>query len=237
MRRIFQFGVTLGLLGAVASLPLAAQVVHSPQVPLHHKQHADDLSWLWEFTRPAPDGDENRLANDPRFRALLRQTFTAPQGFWGTGKNAAEAAQEYLGGPPGRVIADENRYLSADACVQHFCPNRGLLWADLGVPHPLLVFAAIDWISDNKTTAQADASYSMWVFSNRPLEPAHLPAALIRSVARWTAQPSSGSEQLENITRVFLVDPDGTPHPLTPSAIGAHNSLPPETTTDMKVPS
>ena len=72
----------------------------------------------------------------------------------------------------------------------------------------------------------------MWVFSNQTLDPAHLPAALVRSIRRWTNQPSSGSTDLQNITRVFLVDPDGTPHQLTPSDIGAHNSLPAETHTD-----
>jgi hypothetical protein len=72
----------------------------------------------------------------------------------------------------------------------------------------------------------------MWVFPNHALDAEHVPAALTRSIARWTSQPSSGSNELQNITRVFLVDPDGTPHPVTPSAIGAHNILPEETRTE-----
>ena len=223
--------VTLATLLLPGSASLAAQI-HSPQVTVHRKAKPEDLTWLWAFAQPEPEGRENDLANDPRFRTLLRSSFIAPQSFWGKDKSLAEAAQAFLGGPPGSVIADENRYLSADACVQHFCPDRGLLWIDLGLPHPLLVFTAIDWISENKTTAQSDSTYSMWVFSNRPLDRAHLPPALRHSIARWTAQPSSGSSDLQNITRVFIVDPDGTPHPFSPATIGAHNALPPETVSE-----
>ncbi len=213
--------------------PAAATAqIHSPQINLH-RHHAQDLSWLWQYTEPAPDGNENQLAHDPRLKLLLQQNLTAPQSFWGQNsaqpKPLAEVALDYLGGPPGRVFADGNRYLNADACVAHFCPNRGLLWIDAALPHPLVVFSAIDWISDNRATGDKGSAYTMWVFSNQPLDPTHIPAALTRSIARWTAQPSSGSTVLQNITRVLLVDPDGTPHPISPPTIGAHNSLPSET--------
>ncbi len=226
---------TFVLTNALAPCPAGALQIHSPQVTLHRTPKPADLSWLWSFAEPAPDGRENDLAHDLRFQALLRRDLTAPQTFFGENEPLHQVALDFLGGPPGRVLADDNRYLTADACVAHFCPDRGLLWADLGTAEHLLVFAAIDWISDNRTTDDNAAAYTMWVFSNRPLDPAHLPPALVRSIARWTAQPSSGSTTLQNITRVFLVDPDGTPHPLSPAAIGAHNTLPPETATDMKV--
>lgn len=221
-------------LAAAGAAPLDPQM-HSPQVTLRHTTKPEDLSWLWAFADPAPDGRENALASDPRFQALLRQSFTAPQSFWGANDPLHSVANDFLHGPPGRVLADDNRYLTADACVPHFCHDRGLFWADLGAHEPLLVFAAIDWISDNRTTGDAASAYSMWVFPNRPLDRAHLPPALVRSVARWTAQPSSGSTALQNITRVFLVDPDGTPHTLAPATIGAHTDLPPETTNDSEV--
>ena len=32
---------------------------------------------------------------------------------------------------PGKVLADENRYISISGCVIIFCPARGLLWVDL----------------------------------------------------------------------------------------------------------
>lgn len=217
----------------LASVSVSAQL-HSPQVTLHRAEKADDLSWFWTYASPLPGSNENKLALDPRFRPFLKKYLTAPQSFWGEGTSLAETATEFLSGPPGVVIGDENRYVSADACVQHFCSDRGLLWADLGLPKPLIVFAAIDWISENKTVNQADAAYSMWVFSNRPLAPEHVPLALRRSIARWTAPPSTGDEKRENITRVFLVDPDGTPHTVSPSRIGAHTALPAETNSETK---
>ena len=215
------------------ALPACAQL-HSPQVTLHRSEKAEDLSWLWAYASDSPGGDENRLANDVRFKPLLKRYLTAPQSFWGHGATLAETAGDFLSGPPGAVIRDDNRYLSADACVQHFCPDRGLLWIDLGLSQPLIVFAAVDWISDNKTVDQADAAYTMWVFSSRTLNPKHIPPALQRSVARWTERPSSEGEPLENITRVYLVDPDGTPHPLSPTTIGAHTMLPAETSSETK---
>ncbi len=224
-------------LAALLLLPGAAAPaqLHSPQINLH-RHHAEDLSWLTHYTTPTPDGNENALAHDPRLKALLQQNLTAPQSFWGQNKPLAEVALDFLGGPPGRVFADSNRYLNADACVAHFCPNRGLLWIDTALPHPLVVFSAIDWISDNRATGDKNSAYSLWVFPNRPLDPAHIPAALTRSIARWTAEPSSGSVDLQNITRVLLVDPDGTPHTLAPSTIGAHNTLPAETSNEPSTP-
>ena len=171
----------------------------------------------------------------PRFTTLLRQQFTAPQSFWGQGGPVAAAADEFFHGPPGNVLADDNRYLSVDGCAQHVCGERGLLFADLGTAKPLFVFAAQDWISENRTTDDSSAAYTLWVFPSRALEPAHLPAALVRSVARWSGTPAFGNPNAHNITRVFLIDPDGTPHTLAPATIGAHNDLPPETTTDSEV--
>lgn len=190
---------------------------------------------MWRYATPLPGSDESRLAIDPRFEPLLAHTLTAPQSFWGSGRSLADAAAVFLTGTPGQVIEDDNRYLTADACVREFCSNRGLLWVDLGLPHPLVVFAAIDWISENKTVNQADATYTLWVFSNRTLATDHIPAALRRSIARWTALPPPGSDAVQNITRVFVVDPDGTPHPVNPKTVGAQSTLPTETSSETKV--
>ncbi len=133
---------------------------------------------------------------------------------------------------PGEVLGENDRYITADGCVPHFCPDRGLLWVDLGLPKPLVVFAAIDWITENRATADKSSTYTLWLFPSRAFDPTEIPAALTRSITRWTAQPSSGSTDLQNITRVFIVDPDGTPHTLSPSTVGAHNSLPEETSND-----
>ncbi len=129
---------------------------------------------------------------------------------------------------PDKVIADENRYLTITGCVFRFCPARGLLWVDLNSPHPLIVFNAIDWIKDSKTPDQPGAEYTLWVFPNHILDPDHIPAALILSVARWTAHPPQGSKEIQQVRNAILVDPDGTPHPIEPKAIGANTfTLPP----------
>ena len=55
-------------------------------------------------------------------------------------------------------------------------------------------------------------------------------------LTRWTETPPSPARTaLENITRVFVVDPDGTPHAINPQTLGAHNTLPAETSSEVKV--
>jgi hypothetical protein len=189
------------------------------------KQPKENLEWLWQYGPPPADGRENQLVLDPRFRLFLAQYFTAPQTFWGNPKSGyktlAETALDFLS-VPDKVIADSNRYLSITGCVFRFCPSRGLLWVDLNGPHPLVVFNAIDWIKDSKIPSDPGAEYTLWVFPNHPIDPEHIPAALVHSVARWTAQPSSGSTVIQQIRNVILVDPDGTPHPIPPATIGAN---------------
>lgn len=226
MYRTFQF----------AAAVLLITTASGARAQLHLKQDkppVEDLSWMWQYTQPdTVRSQENAFLGDSHLKPYLEKNLTAPQSFWDKNKTLSDVAMEFLA-VPGQVIGDDNRYFNADGCVPHFCPNRGLLWVDLGVAaHPLTVFAAIDWISDNKATDEDGAAYTMWVFSNRSLSPAHIPAALTRSIARWTSHPSSGSTHLQNITRVFLVDPDGTPHPVSPNAVGAYNRLPAETTTE-----
>ena len=226
MRRLIQSAAAALLLLAIA--PAGVAQLHLKR----EKPPVEDLSWMWQYTQlETARSQENALLQDARFKSFVENHLKAPQTFWGKNKTLSDVVLEFLG-VPGQVIGDDNRYLNADGCVPHFCPDRGLLWVDLGPPHPLVAFAAIDWISDNRTTDQDRAAYTLWLFSNRSLDPAHIPAALTRSISRWTSHPSSGDTHLQNITRVFFVDPDGTPHPVTPSAIGAHNELPPETTTE-----
>lgn len=202
---------------------------HMPQLTHKEKSNREDLSWLAPFALPAPSGRENDLVRDPRFKPFVREHFTAPQTFWNDNQPLPETILEFLA-VPNQVLLDENRFLSADGCVQHFCPARGLLFADLGTPHPLIVFAAIDWTREGKTTGQSGAEYTLWLFSNKPLRAGdsevdtesstRISPALVRTLARWTGQPSSGSTTLQNITHTILVDPDGTPHPVSPGTLG-----------------
>jgi hypothetical protein len=203
----------------------AAAQISSPQVQRPKKQPREDIEWLWQYSPPPADGRENELVLDERFRPFLAQYFTAPQTFWGNPKTGykplSETVLDFLS-VPGKVLSDDNRYLSITGSVFRFNPSRGLLWVDLNGPHPLIVFAAIDWVKDSKTPNQPGADYTLWVFPNHPIDPTHIPAALIHSVARWTADPPAGSTLIQHITNTILVDPDGTPHQIPPATIGAN---------------
>jgi hypothetical protein len=203
----------------------------APEIKKNKKAPKENVEWLWQYGPPPAEGRENQLVLDPRFRPFLAQYLTAPQTFWGTEKTGykslAETALDFLS-VPDKVVADNNRYLTITGCVFRFCPSRGMLWVDLSGPHPLVVFAAIEWIKDSKTPSEPDAEYTLWIFPNHPIEPDHIPAALVHSIARWTAQPPGGSTIIQQIRNAILVDPDGTPHPVEKAATGANTfTLPP----------
>jgi hypothetical protein len=227
MRNLLQLAVL-----ALSLTVSAAAQFHMPQLTHKEKDTREDVSWLAPFAEPAPNGRENELVHDPRFKAFLRDHLAAPQTFWNENQPLPETIMEFLG-VPNQVLLDDNRYLTADGCVQHFCPARGMLFVDLGTAHPLVVFAAIDWIKENKTPDQSGAEYTLWLFSSKPLrsgetdDATRIPTALTRAVARWTAQPSSGSTTRQNITNAILVDPDGTPHPVPPASVGAAKTTSP----------
>lgn len=179
-----------------------------------------DLEWMWQYSPPPADGRERELFQDAHFRPFLERYFTAPQSFWGpqadkTRKSLPDTVEDFLA-IPAQVIADDNRYITITGAVRRRPTSRGLIFADLNNPHPLVVFAAIDWTRDGKTTEEADAPYTLWLFVNQPPGPPtaaqSLPPALERSLARWIAKPLAGSGIVEKITSAILVDPDGTPH-------------------------
>jgi hypothetical protein len=217
----------------LVSLAITASAqISSPQIKKDKKQPKEDIEWLWQYSPPPADGRENELLRDPRFIPFLAQYFTAPQTFWGNPKTGykplSDTALDFLS-VPDKVLADDNRYLSITGSVFRFNPSRGLLWVDLNGAHPLVVFAAIDWIKESKTPSDPAAEYTMWVFPNHPIDPDHTPAALTRSVARWTAQPPAGTTVIQHITNAILVDPDGTPHQISPANIGANTLTTPQT--------
>ena len=225
MRRLLQLAAAIVLAATVAPAQF-----HSPQVNKKEKPQRENVEWLWQYT-PAPpntDGRENDLVQDPHFVPFLEQFLTAPQTFWGVPINGqyrslANTALDHLT-VPDKVIADDNRYVSITGCVVHFCPARGLLWADLNGSHHLVVFAAIDWIKEGHPTTDPAAEYTLWLFPNEPLSAtgniAHPPPALTKAIARWTTKPLPGSGIVQNITHAILVDPDGTPHEVAPSTLG-----------------
>jgi hypothetical protein len=224
------------LLQLAAAVLLTATTAHAQFHLPGTREKADrhpksDVEWLWQYSpsNDAKDGRENDLVQDDRFRPMLAQYFTAPQTFWGNAINGryralSDTALDHLS-VPDKVLADDNRYLSISGCVVHFCPARGLLWVDLNAREPLMVFAAIDWIKEGKTTNQPEAEYTLWIFPNQPLSPeatgaSRIPPALTRSIARWSAQPLAGTGIVQNITHAILVDPDGTPHEVPIATVG-----------------
>lgn len=233
MRGPLQFVVALLLLTTLAP----AQAVKR-QKPAH-----EDIEWIWQYTPDDTnkDGRENDLVKDTHFRPFLEQFLTAPQTFWGQPVNdhyrsLANTALDHLT-VPSKVLADENRYVSITGCVVHFCPARGLLWIDLNGSHHLVVFAAIDWVKENKPTTDPAAEYTLWLFPNQAMTidtggTQHPPAALLRAIARWTAEPLPGSGIVQKITHAILVDPEGMPHEIAPAALGI---VPPPTISETKV--
>jgi hypothetical protein len=242
MNRLLQLAVFLLL---TLAPPLALSQLHSSNFAAKEKPVREDVEWLWQYTpdKDNPDGRENDLVQDLRFRPFVAQFLTTPQTFWGQPVNGkyrslASTALDHLS-VPDKVSADENRYVAISGCVVHFCPARGLLWLDLNGAHHLVVFAALDWIAQGAPATDPAAQYTLWLFPDEPLTIAsagsaapsasgpsnsgpaqRVPPALIHAIARWTAQPLAGSGIVQNITHAILVDPDGTPHEVAPSAIG-----------------
>jgi hypothetical protein len=216
------------------------------------KPQREDVEWLWQYTPDATnkEGRENDLVQDLHFKPFLDQFLTTPQTFWGFPiagryRSLANTALDHLT-VPGKVMADENRYISISGCTVHFCPARGLLWVDLnGKQQHLVVFAAIDWIKEDRPASDPAAQYTLWVFPDMPLTTAtggssgpaqRLPPALTKDIGRWAAEPLAGSGIVQNITHAILVDPDGTPHEVPPSALGIQPPPAPKSDTDTEAP-
>jgi hypothetical protein len=206
------------------------QLIPEPPLEQHKvkksKQRGPDLEWMWQYGPPPEGGREHDLIQDPHFQDFLRDNFKAPQTFWGpqngdpkdpSHKPLADAVFDFLS-VPGVVIADQNRYITATGCVFHFCPSRGMIFADLDSANPLVAFAAIQWIRGERTTSDPEAEYTLWIFPNQALKATvpggtvSVPAAFLHSLVRWMKTPMAGSGIVQKITAAVLVDPDGTPH-------------------------
>jgi hypothetical protein len=131
----------------------------------------------------------------------------------------------------GTVTTQRNRYLSIDGCVPDFCAAHGLLWFDLGTPHPLAIFAGVTWSPESHTTEEAAANYDLWLYPNRDLSPDDLPIAFTESIAHWDARLAAAHRLVPHIEHATLIEPNGTPHDLKPSLVGANTIAPqPDTT-------
>ena len=115
MKSLLQLATLLTL---TLAPPLALTQIHSSNFVGKEKPVREDVEWIWQYTpdKESPDGRENDLVQDLRFRPFLDQFLTTPQTFWGqpvAGKyrSLSSAALDHLS-VPGKVWADENRLFS-----------------------------------------------------------------------------------------------------------------------------
>jgi hypothetical protein len=240
MRQTLHLAAILLILGAATTRAQITNpntlIVPPPQNPAHHQttHPVDDLQWLWQYAQPAPIGRANDLRLDARFQYFLLTAFKQQQFIWGppnTHEPLATIIPLFLT-KYGSVASTSNRYLTADGCVPSFCAASGLLWIDLGRPHPLAVFAAVNWNPDAHTVDEPTADYNLYLYSNHPLSPDALPLALTEAIAHWNIRLAAAHRLVPHIAHALLIQPDGTPNPLDPAMAGANSISPqPDTTT------
>ena len=233
MRTTLQLAATLLLIGATTRAQITnpnTLIAPPPQSPARHQpvKPADDLQWLWSYTHPSPIGRANDLRLDARFQSFLLTAFPQPQSIWGpanTREPLATIIPLFLT-RYGAVTAEQNRFLTVDGCVPSFCAAAGLLWIDLGRPHPLAVFAAVNWNPDAHTIAEPTADYNLYLYSNHPLSPDALPLALTEAIAHWNLRLAAAHRLVPHIAHALLIQPDGSPSPLDPAMAGANTISP-----------
>jgi len=190
-----------------------------PPIQFHGKhliKPVTDLQWLWQYTTPGPDGNEGALLTDAHFRTMLHDNLTAPQAFWRDGKlPLADVARLYFTTQSGTVHGIDNRYVTLGGCVASMCEDQGLLWIDTAPQHPTVIFAATEWTTEGKPVADPDASFNLWLFASRPLDPDHIPPSLVAAISDWNAIAP------QHIQTALIIDPDGTPHKVDPTSLGA----------------
>lgn len=189
----------------------------------------DPLQWLWAFAKPEPIGRATDLRMDARFHALLGDDFHRPQSIWGPepGENQPlDAVIPFFLSRYGTVTTQQNRYLTVDGCVPDFCAAHGMLWFDLGTPHPLVIFAAVNWSPESHTTDEAAANYNLWIYPNRDLSADDLPFTFSESISRWDARLAAAHRLVPHIEHATLVEPNGTSYALAPSIVGANTIAP-----------
>lgn len=215
-------------------------MVSGPPKPMHERTKVHDhgigsLQWLWQYAQPVPNGNAVTLRGDERFQMLLQTSFKQPQAFWGKNVPLSDVIPRFLE-RYGQVNAKDNRYLSVDGCVPSFCAAHGMLWIDMGEQNPLMIFAAVDWTTQEHSVDESTANYNLWLFTNRQLSPDSLPFALTQAISDWDTRLASAHRGVPHIAHALLVEPDGKPFPLTPKLVGA-NTLPPQPDTVTPKPS
>ncbi len=242
MRHSFQIAAVLLL--TVVAMQAHAQITdpsaltapppHRRDLPRHPVAFSNP-QWLWEYTKPLPTGRADQLRFDDRFATLLEDNFKQAQALWeskpGAGVPLADIIPRFVA-RYSTVTAERNRYITLDGCVPSFCAAHGLLWFDLGLIKPLMVFAAVNWSTEGHTTDEPSADYYLWLFPNRNIPADALPFALTQSIPHWDARLSAAHRLVPHVTHAVLIEPDGTPVPLQPALAGANTIAPqPDTVT------
>jgi hypothetical protein len=185
-------------------------LIGKPPAPPTHYQAApsNNLQWLWQYTQPTPQGQKPALLADQRFSSLLKDQLKAPQAFWGTGVPLSEAAAAFLAGD-GTIASTDNRHLTITGCVVDHCPQRGLLWLDLGRTSPVLIFAALRWDEQAHATNDPAATFTLWLFPNRDLDAHQLPEAFKSAIQTWLRPTACPGYPISN---AVVVDTTGMAH-------------------------
>ncbi len=190
------------------------------QSPTNKTQN--DLSWIRSFTvsdGSTGDGQENSLQNEPRMVALLRSSLPQHQFFWrdrGRLTPLPDLVHTFLG-VPGKALLAEQRYAVINGCVPHDCDDRGMLWIDTqDATHPLLIFAATDWV--NGGDPNGGRPVHLWLFSSSELNWSQLPPEFRSSLSAWWRTSSKGwaTYSSERVVLVSLVQPSGQTVSLSP---------------------
>lgn len=226
--------VAIGLLTAAAAraqITNPNDLVSGPPKPPRTRENpkaavTGNLQWLWQYAQPTPNGNAVALRGDDRFETLLEDSFKQPQALWGKKIPLSAVIPRFLA-RYGEINTRSNRYLTIDGCVPSFCAAHGMLWIDLGQPEPLMVFAAVDWTTENHSIDQANADYNLWLFPSRQLSADALPLTLTESISDWDARLASAHRGVPHVVHAILVEPSGEPFPLNPALAGA-NTLPPQ---------
>ncbi len=230
MRYVFYLALAASLLlsgrGASAQISNPDDLVTGPPKtpPRRDQPHtpaAGNLQWLWQYAQPTPNGNAVALRGDERFLTMIESEFKQPQAFWGKQVPISSVIPRFLS-RYGEVNTKDNRYLTVDGCVPSFCAAHGMLWIDLGQPQPLLVFAAVNWTTENHTTDEAAADYDLWLFTSRQLSADALPFALTSAISDWDARLAQAHRGVPHVLHALLIEPDGQPYPLNPALAGAN---------------
>ena len=189
-----------------------------------------DLSWIRDFAVPAtPEttardqaGEQNKLNWDPRFQALLTNSSHQRQSFWFDHYRFTPLpalVQQFMG-VPGRVLLEEDRYVTVNGCVPHDCSDRGMLWIDTGTTKkPCVIFAATGQVSQGLENRYSQIH--LWLFSSTKLDWSKLPPPFRSSLIAWWNKTTAvwRQDSPEKIILVTLVQPSGEMVDLAPSLL------------------